>query len=66
MVQKSTLLPRRSVLRQLAAGTAAVTIARPAFSVPSTVKIGLVAPQTGPLALFNEEMAWALDHAGRR
>jgi branched-chain amino acid transport system substrate-binding protein len=62
MVQNSGLIPRRSVLRQLAAGTAAVTIARPAFSVPQTVKIGLVAPQTGSLALFNEEMAWALDH----
>ena len=63
MVQSPRLILRRSVLRQLAAGTAAATIARPAFSAPQTVKIGLVAPQTGPLALFNEEMAWALEHA---
>ena len=63
MAQYSKSISRRSVLRQLAAGAAAATIARPAFSTPQTVKVGLVAPQTGSLALFNEEMAWALDHA---
>jgi branched-chain amino acid transport system substrate-binding protein len=52
------------VLKGFAAG-AATAIARPAFAVPETIKIGLVAPQTGPLALFNEEMAYALDH-GRK
>jgi branched-chain amino acid transport system substrate-binding protein len=63
MTSRSTRVPRRTVLKRLAAGAAVASIARPAFSAPETVKIGLVAPQTGPLALFNEEMAYALDHA---
>ena len=63
MVGPSIAVPRRTALKQLAAGVAAGAIARPAFAVPQTVKIGLIAPQTGPLALFNEEMAWALGHA---
>jgi branched-chain amino acid transport system substrate-binding protein len=56
-------VPRRTVLEGLAAGAAVTAISLPAFAVPETIKIGLVAPQTGPLALFNEEMAYALDHA---
>jgi branched-chain amino acid transport system substrate-binding protein len=63
MTNHSTGVPRRAVLKRLAAGAAVTAIARPAFAVPETIKIGLVAPQTGPLALFNEEMAYALDHA---
>ncbi len=51
------------MLKRFVAGAAVATIARPAFAVPEAIKIGLVAPQTGPLALFNEEMAYALDHA---
>lgn len=56
-------IPRRSVLKGLALGAAATTIARPALAVPETVKIGLVGPRTGPLALFYEEMSWAIDAA---
>jgi branched-chain amino acid transport system substrate-binding protein len=63
MIEHPVLLPRRTILKRLAVGTAAATIARPAFTAPQTVKIGLVAPQSGALALFNEEMTWALDHA---
>jgi branched-chain amino acid transport system substrate-binding protein len=63
MAERSTTVPRRTVLKRLATGAAVAAIARPAFAVPETIKIGLVAPQTGPLALFNEEMAYALDHA---
>ena len=50
-------LPRRAILKGLAAGVAATSLTCPAFAVPETVKIGLVGPKTGPLALFNEEMA---------
>jgi branched-chain amino acid transport system substrate-binding protein len=56
-------IARRTVMKRLAAGAAAAAIARPAFAVPATIKIGLVAPQTGPLAIFYEEMSYALDHA---
>ena len=58
---------RRRVLKgAAAAGLAAAsmpTLFRPAIAVPETVKIGLVGPKTGPLALFYEEMSWAIDHA---
>ncbi len=63
MAKQSLLVPRRTVLKGLAAGTAAATIARPAFAVPETVKIGLVGPATGPLALFNVEMSYAVELA---
>ncbi len=55
-------LSRRSVLKGLTAGGAA-TIASPAVAVPETVKIGLVGPKTGQLALFYEEMSFAISHA---
>ena len=55
-------LQRRTVLKGLTAGAAA-TIARPAFAVPETVKIGLVGPKTGQLALFYEEMSYAIAYA---
>jgi branched-chain amino acid transport system substrate-binding protein len=51
---------RRAVLKGLAATAAAATITHPAIAVPATVKIGLVGPKTGPLALFYEEMSWAI------
>jgi branched-chain amino acid transport system substrate-binding protein len=58
-------ISRRRVLHGAAAGSlaAAVTPAlfRPAFAVPETVKIGLVGPRTGPLALFYQEMGWTID-----
>ena len=58
---------RRKVLKGgAAAGLAAAsmpTLFRPAVAVPETVKIGLVGPKTGPLALFYEEMSWAIEHA---
>ncbi len=63
MTKRLTGVLRRTVLKRLAAGSTVAAIVRPSFAVPETIKIGLVAPQTGPLALFNEEMAYALDHA---
>jgi branched-chain amino acid transport system substrate-binding protein len=61
MAERSILLPRRTVLKGLVAG-AATAIARPAFAVPDTIRIGLVGPKTGPLALFYEEMSYAIEH----
>jgi branched-chain amino acid transport system substrate-binding protein len=58
---------RRQVLQgATAAGVAAASAPLPlrtAFAVPETVKIGLVGPKTGALALFYEEMSWAIEHA---
>jgi branched-chain amino acid transport system substrate-binding protein len=61
MAERSILIPRRAVLKGLTAG-AATAIARPAFAIPDTIKIGLVGPKTGPLALFYEEMSYAIEH----
>jgi branched-chain amino acid transport system substrate-binding protein len=63
MIERSTSVQRRAFLQQLVVGAVASAIARPALAAPQTVKIGLVAPQTGALALFNEEMAYALVQA---
>src|SRR5215469_11413150 len=57
----SQRISRRRVLRGAAAGGLAAAVFRPAFAVPETVKIGLVGPRTGPLALFYEEMGWTID-----
>ena len=57
-------ISRRRVLQGAAAGGLAAStpmLFRPAFAVPETVKIGLVGPRTGPLALFYEEMGWTID-----
>jgi branched-chain amino acid transport system substrate-binding protein len=53
-------ISRRRVLQGAAAGGLAAAVFRPAFAVPETVKIGLVGPRTGPLALFYEEMGWTI------
>jgi branched-chain amino acid transport system substrate-binding protein len=69
MTRKHRSIGRRQVLKGAAAtGIAAAavpTIFRPAFAVPMTVKIGLVGPRTGALALFYEEMAYAIEHVRR-
>ena len=57
-------LNRRQVVKGVAAtGLMASAIARPAFAAPTTIKIGLVQPKTGPLALFSQEMDWAVAKA---
>jgi len=67
MTKKIRSVNRRQVLQGVAAtGLAAAsmpTVFRPAFAVPQTVKIGLVGPRTGALALFYQEMSWAIDAA---
>jgi branched-chain amino acid transport system substrate-binding protein len=66
MVKKAPIVSRRQVLQgAAAAGVAAASMPvalRTAFAVPETVKIGLIGPKTGPLALFYEEMSWAIEH----
>jgi branched-chain amino acid transport system substrate-binding protein len=62
---KGAKMTRRRVLGGAAAAvTAATTIGtfRTAIAIPETVKIGLVGPRTGPLALFYQEMAWAIEN----
>ena len=67
MKQTTHPLSRRKMLKGTAAtGLAAASAPawfRPAIAVPETVKIGLVGPRTGFLALFYEEMSWAIEHA---
>jgi len=69
MTKRIRSVSRRQVLRGAAAtglvATSMPAIFRPAFAAPETVKIGLVGPKTGPLALFYEEMGWAIEAVKR-
>ncbi len=59
-------LGRRSILKALAiAGTTGLQLARPAIAPPRLIKIGLVVPMTGPLALFSEHVPFVLDQVKR-
>jgi len=60
-MRKITAVRRRSVLKGAAAAGAATMLGRPAFAAPRTLKIGLVAPQTGPISLFSEHIPFVLD-----
>ena len=60
-MRKIPAVRRRSVLQGAAAAGAATMLGRPAFAAPRTLKIGLVAPQTGPLSLFSEHIPFVLD-----
>lgn len=58
-LKNQIVLPRRQFIKgagALAAGTAFAGLATPAFAIPKTIKIGLVMPQTGPLAFFYEHV----------
>ncbi len=66
LIDKASVTRRKVLKGAAAAGLAAAStpaMFRPAIAVPETVKIGLVGPRTGPLALFYGEMAWAIEHA---
>jgi branched-chain amino acid transport system substrate-binding protein len=54
-------LNRRALMKTGAAALASTALPRIAFAAPRTIKIGLVAPQTGPLAIFSEQVPWTLD-----
>ncbi len=52
---------RRAFLKTGAAAVAATALPRVAFAAPRAVKIGLVAPLTGPLAIFSEQLPWTIE-----
>jgi anaerobic selenocysteine-containing dehydrogenase len=60
-------ISRRQVLKGAAAtgvaAAASTSLFTPALAVPATVKIGLVGPRSGPLALFYQEMSYCIEHA---
>jgi len=60
---KGALSRRRLLINAggLALGAGSLPLARPAFAASKTVKIGLVAPQTGQLAIFYKEVPFVLD-----
>ena len=64
-MRKIIAVRRRSVLKGAAAAGAATMLGRPAFAAPRTLKIGLVAPQTGPISLFSEHIPFVLDQVKR-
>jgi branched-chain amino acid transport system substrate-binding protein len=57
----SFYLRRRKFLKTGVAAVAATALPRVAFAAPRTVKIGLVAPVTGPLAIFTEQLPWTIE-----
>ena len=54
-------ISRRQMLHTASAGAVAVGFSNYAAAATKTVKIGLVAPQTGPLAIFSEQISWTLE-----
>jgi branched-chain amino acid transport system substrate-binding protein len=58
MTKLTSRVSRRSALKRIGAAGAAATFGW--LAVPRTVKIGLVVPQTGPLAIFSEQVPWVV------
>jgi branched-chain amino acid transport system substrate-binding protein len=54
-------MTRRQMLHTASAGAVAVSFSNYAAAATKTVKIGLVAPQTGPLAIFSEQIPWTVE-----
>lgn len=52
---------RRAVLKTAAVGLATIAAPRLSFGAARTVKLGLVVPQTGPLAIFSEQVPFVLE-----
>lgn len=61
MTLKTPHLTRRDFGKGAAALAGASILAGPALAAGSTIKIGFVTPQTGPLAVFAESDAFVLD-----
>src|ERR1700684_1670911 len=61
MIKMISGVTRRSAIKGIGAVGVAAAFGRPAFAVPKTVKIGLVVPQTGPLAIFSEQVPWVVE-----
>ncbi len=51
---------RRQFLKTAAVGLASTSFSRLAFAAPRPIKIGLVVPQTGPLAIFSEQVPFVV------
>ena len=56
-----TKITRRQMLHTAAAGPFVVGFGKFATAATKTVKIGLVAPQTGSLAIFSEQIPWTVE-----
>jgi len=57
----STTITRRTALQGALLGAATTLYGIPAFAQSKTVKVGIVAPQTGPLALFYEGFPFVME-----
>jgi branched-chain amino acid transport system substrate-binding protein len=57
---------RRSVLKVMAAASAVGILPLPAIAAPRTLKIGVVAPKTGPLALFTEHLDFVIQQVSKQ
>lgn len=58
MTKTTSEISRRTVLKTGGAALAAATLATPALAKTRTVKIGIVSPETGPMAAFAEPTAF--------
>lgn len=63
MTENASKFDRRQVIAGIAGGAAAASfgLPMPAIAAPKTVKIGLVAPKTGQLAIFYKEVPFVLE-----
>jgi len=59
-------LTRRVLLQGAAASGLGSALARPAFAAARPLKIGVVAPKTGQLALFSEHLDFVVDQVKRQ
>jgi branched-chain amino acid transport system substrate-binding protein len=70
MTKSTGSITRRRVLQGAAAsglaGATLMTTARPAVVTPKPIRLGLVQPQTGPLAFFTDNMPFVLDQLKRQ
>jgi branched-chain amino acid transport system substrate-binding protein len=53
-------IDRRTFLKTATAGVAATAMGGSALAAPRPVRLGLVVPQTGPLAFFSEQVPWTV------
>ncbi len=56
---------RRQIMVGAAGGAAALGLPRAAFAAGKPIKLGLVVPQTGPLAIFSEQVPWVVEQIAK-
>jgi branched-chain amino acid transport system substrate-binding protein len=61
MMGNASKFDRRQVIAGIAGGAAAAAFNTKAIAAPKTIKIGLVAPKTGQLAIFYKEVPFVLE-----